>query len=183
MALLFLLIPAALAGELEEAAGLPELERAARGYLDGYLNVDELSGDSFADGMKAILSSGGETLTGALRRAGRSGLLLLGVALLCSLCDAASQDLTPGSLDPVRLAGAAAVTAISAADVTSLMGLGREAMGRMDDFARLLLPVVTAAGAMAGAPAAAVARQGATLLLHNFLMRVVGGRVGPLVYA
>ncbi len=183
LALLLLLAPAALAGELEEAAGLPELERAARGYLDGYLNVDELSGDSFAAGMEAILASGGEALTGALRRAGRSGLLLLGVALLCSLCDAAGQDLTPGSLDPVRLAGAAAVTAISAADVNSLIGLGREALGRMDDFARLLLPVMTAAGAMAGAPTAAVARQGATLLFLNLLMTLVDGLVVPLVYA
>lgn len=182
-ALLLLLSPAALASELEEAVGLDGLERAAQGYLDGYLDVESLNGDSFARGAETILSAGGEALAGALRRAGKSGLALLAVALLCGLADAARQDLTPGSLDPVRLAGAAAVTAIAAADVTSLMGMGREALGRMDDFARLLLPVVTAAGALAGAPTAAVARQGATLLFLNLLMVLVDGLIMPLIYA
>ena len=120
---------------------------------------------------------------GALRRAGRSGVLLLAVALLCGLAEGVREELGSGGLDPVRLAGAAAVTAIAVADVNTLMGLGKQALEQMDTFSKLLLPTVTAACAAAGAPASAAARQGATLLFLGLLLTLADRMILPLIYA
>lgn len=181
--LLLLLLPAARGADLRDAVGADKLTGAAEEYLDGYLKVEDLTGDDFAAGAAAILDTGNGQLTGALRRAGRSGVLLLAVALLCGLAESLRGELGGGGLDPVRLAGAAAVAAIAVADVNALMGMGRQAMEQMDGFSKLLLPTVTAACAAAGAPAAAVARQGATLLFFALLLTVADRLLMPLVYA
>ena len=161
---------------------MDELDRAAQAYLGSYLNVDSLSGDSLAAGVQAILTGEGGTLPGILRGAGRSGLLLLAVALLCGFAETVRQELGPTGLDPARLAGTAAVTLIAAADVHALLGLGREALGNMDTFSQLLMPVVTGACAAAGAPTAALVRQSATLLFLTLLLRLTDALVVPLLY-
>lgn len=178
-----LLSPAAKADELSDAVGLDGFTGAAGAYLDGYLNVEDLTGDSFAQGSGAILEVGLGELRGIFPAALKSGILLLGVALVCGLAGAVKEDLGGGSLDPVRLAGAAAVTAIAAADVHALLGLGSRALTEMDAFSKLLLPTVTAACAAAGMPAAAVARQGAALLFLGLLLTLADRFILPLVYA
>lgn len=162
--------------------GLTSLDRAAQSYLGSYLKVEDLSGNSLASGARAILAGEGEDLPGILRQAGRSGLLLLTVALLCGFAETARQEIGPNGLDPARLAGATAVTIIAAADVHALLGLGREALGQMDTFSQLLLPVVTGVCAAAGAPSAAVVRQGATLLFLTLLLRLTDMLVVPMLY-
>lgn len=183
LALLALLLLPARAAGLEEAAGVEEFRRASESYLDGYLDIGEASSGDFAAGAKAILDTGSGELPGILRRSGRSGALLLAVTLLCAVSETLRQELGGGGLDPIRLAGAAAVTAIAVIDVNALLGLGRQAMERMDEFSRLLLPVVTALCAAGGQPAAAVARQGATLLFLNLLLTVADKLILPLIYA
>lgn len=175
--------PLAQAEELSEAVGLDGFMGAAEAYLDGYLNVESLSGNGFAQGVGAVLSGGMGEVKGVLRRAVKSGTLLLGVALVCSLAGAVREELGGGSLDPVRLAGAAAVTVIAAADVSVLLGLGRKALEEMEAFSKLLLPTVTAACAAAGTPAAAAARQAAVLLFLGSLLMLVDRFILPLVYA
>lgn len=179
---LLLLSPPALGSELDRAVGLEELNGAAEEYIDGYLTPQELAGD-FSSGVSLILGRGSRALPGLLRQGIRSGILLLAVAMLWSLTDTLRQELGGDGLDPVRLAGAAAIAALAAADVNALMGLGGQTLERLDDFSKLLLPVVTAAGAAAGMPAAAVARQGTALLFLNLLLTLSRGLVLPLVYA
>lgn len=177
------LAPAAWADGLSDGVGLDRLTVAAEAYLDEYVKVEDLTGDSFAQGAAAILDGGLGEVRGILRRAVKSGMLLLGVALVCSLAETVREDLGGGSLDPVRLAGAAAVTAIAAADVHTLLGLGSKALEEMNAFSKLLLPTVTAACAAAGAPAAAAARQGAALLFLGLLLTLADRFILPLVYA
>lgn len=180
--MLLLLSPAALGSELDKAVGLEGLNGAAEEYIDGYLTPQELTGD-FSGGVSLILGRGVQTLPGILRQGVRSGVLLLAVAMLWSLADTLRQELGSDGLDPVRLAGAAAIAALAAADGKALMGLGSQTLERLDDFSKLLLPVVTAAGAAAGMPAAAVARQGTALLFLNLLLTLSRGLILPLVYA
>lgn len=168
--------------DLEEAVGLDSLTAAAGGYLDAYLRVDSLTGESFGAGVKAILTGSRGELAGALKQAGRSGVLLLGVALLCSLWEALPRGTGPGGLDPVRLAGAVAVTGIAVCDVNTLMGLGREVLNQMEIFSRVLLPVVTTVSALSGTPGAAVARQGAVLLFLELLISLSRVLILPLIY-
>ena len=179
---LVLLCPAARGAELEEAVGMEELRQAAGGYLSGYLKVEELTGESFSSGLGAVLEGGRPAAAGAIRRAGKSGVLLLSVAIFCSLWDGAGSGLSGGGLDPVRLAGTAAVTAVAVADVEALMGLGREALGQLESFSGALLPVMTAVGAASGRAGTALARQGAALLFLNLVMVLARRLILPLVY-
>ena len=169
------------AGELEEETGWTGLRINAESYLEGYLSWEELSGGDFSAGLTSVAKAGTNQLPGELRRAGQRGLMLLAVALLCGVT--ATLRRKEGALDPVRLAGAVAVAAMAVADVHSLMGLGRETLGRMLDFARLLLPVVTAACAAAGAPAAAAVRQGAVLLFLQLFLVLMERLILPLTFA
>ncbi len=182
-AALVLLSPAARADELSDAVGMDALTGAAGAYLNGYLRVEDLTGNSFSQGAAAILETGLGQLRGFLPPALKSGTLLLGVALVCGLAGAVKEELGGGSLDPVRLAGAVAVTAIAAADVHALLGLGSQALEELDAFSKLLLPTVTGACAAAGMPAAAVARQGAVLLFLGLLLTVAHRFILPLIYA
>lgn len=181
--MLVLFSPTARAAGLDEELGLESLNRAAEGYLNGYLDVGNVTGESFGAGAAAILDTGSGELAGILRRAVRSGVLLLAVAMLCGVAGSVREELGGGGLDPVRLCGVAAVTAIAVADVHSLMGLGRQALGEMSTFSGLLLPAVTAAGAAAGTPAAALARQGATLVFFELLLALTDKLLLPMVYA
>lgn len=183
MVLLLLLSPAAQASDLSRAVGADSLSRAAEAYLEGYLNVEEVTGDSFSAGAAAVLEGGMGELGGVVRRGLKSGILLLGVALLCSFAETVREDLGGGGLDPVRLAGTAAVTTLAVADIHTLMGLGRATLEELDTFSKLLLPTVTAAGAAAGRPAAAVARQGAVLLFLGLLLTLADRLALPLIYA
>lgn len=179
LALLSLFILPAHGSGLSEAAGTEEFNRAAERYVEGYLNPGEVSSGDFGAGAKAILDTGSGQLPGILRRAGRSGALLLAVTLLCALSETLREELGGGGLDPIRLAGAAAVTAIAVVDVNALLGLGRLAVERMDELSKLLLPVVTALCAAGGAPTAAVARQGVTLLFLSLLLTVADKIILP----
>ena len=82
--LLVFILPGAKGADLGQSIGMEEFDRAARAYLDGYLPL-EVAGEDFSAGARAILDTGNGQLTGAIRRAGRSGVLLLSVALLCAL--------------------------------------------------------------------------------------------------
>jgi stage III sporulation protein AE len=180
--LLLLLSPKAQAADLSREIGADSFSRAAEAYLEGYLDVEKLTGDSFSAGAAAVLEGGLGEMRGLLRRSLKSGILLLAVALLCSFAETVREDLG-GGLDPVRLAGAAAVTSLAVADIHTLMGLGKATLEELDAFSKLLLPVVTAAGTAAGRPAAAVARQGAVLLFLGLLLTLADRLALPLIYA
>lgn len=183
LAVLGLFVLPAQGSELSEAAGVERFSEAAERYVDGYLDVGEVTSGDFGAGARAILDTGSGQLPGILRRAGRSGALLLAVTLLCALSETLRQELGGGDLDPVRLAGSAAVAAIAVVDVNALMGLGRQAVERMDELSKLLLPVVTAVCAAGGEPTAAVARQSVTLLFLGLLLTVADRVILPLIYA
>lgn len=175
--------PAARCAEMENAIGLDSLEEAAGAYLGGYLEPGEITGGDYAAGVRSLLEGNRGEWSGALRGAVKSGVLLLAVAMLCGMAESVREKIGGEGLDPVRLAGAAAVTVVAAADVNSLIGLGRWALESMDAFSKALLPAVTAACAAAGMPASSAARQGATLLFLNLLMTLVDRFLLPMVYA
>ena len=78
--------------------------------------------------------------------------------------------------------GALAITAISVADVHSLIGMGREALDNMTAFSKILLPTMAVATAASGAPGGAAARQMATMLFSTVLMSLITKLLLPLVY-
>ncbi len=164
-----------------EALDLEGLEESARDYI-GDLSLED--GVSLEEGLSYILDTGSGQVFGVLRKALRSGVLLVVVVVLCGLAGGLYSGAGGGpAADAAALAGALAVTAVSVADVHALIGMGRTAISHMETFSKLLIPAVTAAAAAAGSPGSAVARQFATMLFTDVLMTLINRLLMPLVYA
>ena len=162
-----------------EALDLDALQDAAGGYLpDGALEA----GISLDEGLQTILNTGSGQISGVVRKAVRSGVLLLTVVLLCGLAEGLYGGMgVSQTTDVVAIVGALAITAVAVADANSLIGMGREALEQMETFSKILLPTITAAAA-AGSPSGAVARQLATMLFSDILITLINRLLLPLVY-
>lgn len=165
-----------------KALGLGKLEQAAEGYgPQGDLSM----GVDLDQGLGEILDTGSSAVMGVVRKAVRSGVLLLAIVLLCALADGACEAAGEGSksLQVVPIVAALAITAVAVTDVNALVGMGKEALERMNVFSKALLPTMAAVTAAGGAPAAAAARQMATILFADVLLTLISSFLLPLVFA
>ena len=175
--------PAAASGDVlaqqSGALGLDGLSDAAGEYApEGAVGEVDLN-----QGLAGLLDTGSAQLTGVVRKAVRSGVLLLSVVLLCALAQGTYEAAGEVSgLTVVPMAAALAVTAIAVADVHSLIGMGVQALERMEAFSNILLPTMAAVTAASGYPGAAAARQFAAMLFSGALLRLINGLLLPLVY-
>ena len=182
-AVLLLLMSGTCFASLEEQAeemGLKELEEAVEPQLG---EVDITAGIDLEEGLSTLFERGTEELPGVLRKAARSGVLLLVIVMLCGLADGMEGIGGKKEFSVVALMGAIAVTAVAVADIHSLIGMGREAIGKMETLSKLLVPSLAAVTAAAGAPTRAAAVQMATMLFSDALMTVINRLLLPLVYA
>ena len=178
-----LILPARAAGQedilaaQEEALDVEGLERSARenGGEVGY-------GTGLEEGLGQLLDTGGRELGGVVRRAVRSGVLILLILLLCGAVQGLYSGLAQPQVPAVELAGALAVTAVAVGDVNSLLGMGREAIAGMTSFANVLLPAVAAVTAATGAVTGATVRQLAAVLFSDVLANLINGLLVPLLY-
>lgn len=190
--LLFMLLPLLLAllclparassiGEVrivqEEDFGLDELERAGleQGGTAEY-------GAALDDGLAELVDTGTRELGGILRRAVRSGVLILVILLFCGLAETVQEGVGGTAARSVSLAGTLAVTAVAVADVNALLGMGTGAIARMTSFANVLLPTAAAVTAATGAITGAAARQLAAALFSDLLVNLINGLLVPLLY-
>ena len=167
---------------LEDELGIDDLGGAAERYMEGYLSWEQAFTGDLSDGLSSVLVSGERTGILMLRQALGQGLILFAVVLLGSLAETLHPAPDAG-IDPVRLATTVCVAVVALGDVNTLMGLGKETLEKMSDFSLLLLPVMTAASAASGSPAASVVRQGATLLFFDLLLELVRRIILPLILA
>lgn len=174
-----LFISPAMAREETPELDLSPLEEAA-GELPPELDWE--LGTDWDQGLEDLLDTGTDQLFGVLRRAVKSGALLLVIVLLCALAEGAASLGDDGKSQTVNMVGMMAVCAVSVADVHSLMGMGRETIAQMARFADLLLPTLAAAAAAGGTPASAAARQMATVLFSDLLIQIISGVLIPLTY-
>lgn len=139
--------------------------------------------DDLGQGIQNILADGLDQLGGLLQNSLQTGLKLLAVVLLCGLAESALLDRGGDGLKVVELAGALAVTTLTVSDMTTLIGLGRETIGRMDAFADLLLPTMAVLTAATGGVTGAAVRQGVTVLFSDLLITAIDQLLVPLLYA
>ena len=92
-------------------------------------------------GVQNLLEAAVDQLGGLLRHSLGTALKLLAVVLLCGLAQGLEED-KPVGLGAVELAGALAITALTVSDMTTMVGLGRETISKMGDFADLILPAM-----------------------------------------
>ncbi len=142
----------------------------------------ETQGD-LEQGMGNLISDAAEQ-TGKLLRSGiATGLKLMAVVLLCGLAQSASPQGIEGGLSAVTIAGALAITALTMTDMSVMIGLGRDTLGKMEVFSSLLLPVMAVLTAATGGITAAAVRQGATVMFSQLLMTAMDRLLIPMVYA
>lgn len=125
-------------------------------------------------GVQNLLEAATDQLGGLLRHSLGTALKLLAVVLLCGLAQ---------GLGAVELAGALAITALTVSDMTTMVGLGRETISKMGDFADLILPAMATLTAATGSVTGAAVRQGVTVLFSDLLITAVDSLLVPLVYA
>ena len=185
--LLFLLTGQALAVETDEilqsqadALDLSGLQRSAEEYAP---DMDWTQMPDLNSGLADLLETGTASLHGVVKKALRSGLLLLAIVLLSSLAESSAACGTGKTIQAAPVAAALAITAVAVADANTLIGLGNEVIEKMELFSKVLLPTVAAATAASGSPGGAAARQLAAMLFSDLLMTLISRLLLPLVYA
>lgn len=139
-------------------------------------------GEGLDKGLSNLFSDALDQLEGLLRQSLATGLKLLAVVLLCGLAQGACADGGKEGLQAAELAGALAITALTMTDMAAMIGLGRGAIGKMDQFAGVLLPVMAVLTAATGGITGAAARQGATVLFSQLLIGAMDKLLIPMVY-
>ncbi len=154
-------LPSELVQAAPEAANVMDMDAA--GDFGLFSGAEQLWREAKKD-VRSYLTAGVRSVSALL-----AGVLLLGVA-----------DSAMGSRGrrTILMAGTLFITAVSAGDLQSLIGLGQETISRMTNLTTLLLPVLSAACAASGSMTAAALRQTATVWFSGMLLQVIEGRVG-----
>lgn len=181
--LLFLILPGyadsteELLSRQEEALELDELERAAKnaGGTAEY-------GESLDNGLAGLLETGSEALGGIVRTALKSGVVLMVVVLLCGFGETVLETAGKSKLPLIPLVGTLAIASVAAADMHSMLGLGRSTIDSMTSFANVLLPTVAVITAATGAVTGAAVRQMAAALFSDLLVNLINSLLIPLLY-
>ena len=132
-------------------------------------------------GLSQLVVQGLEQLKALAGRSIATGVKLLAVVLVCGLAQSAALPGQQEGVQAAELAGALAITALTMTDVAAMIGLGRETLRRMDDFAQALLPVMAALTAATGRVSGAAVGQGVTVLFSQLLLDAMDGLLIPLI--
>ena len=152
--------------EEAEAALPPELleQTQSAGLTDGV--ADHLWGQ--------LRFAWDESWAGALRRAAE----LMIAVILC----AAAEGFGTGAAQLAPYCGVLAVTALSAGEVHSFLGLGAQTVNELAASAKLLLPTLAAAMASGGLVTSAGAWQAATVFACDGMIEMAERVLLPLIY-
>lgn len=140
-------------------------------------------GTGLDEGLSNLFSDAADQIGGLFRASLVTALKLMVVVLLCGLAESARPEGQGDGLQAVTVAGALAITALTMTDMDTMIGLGRETIGRIEGFSGVLLPVVAALTAATGGVTAAALRQGATMLFSQLLITAMDRLLIPMVYA
>ena len=141
-----------------------------------------VTGDTGLEGgLSQLVVQGLEQLKALAGRSIATGVKLLAVVLVCGLAQSAALPGQQEGVQAAELAGALAITALTMTDVAAMIGLGRETLRRMDDFAQALLPVMAALTAATGRVSGAAVGQGVTVLFSQLLLDAMDGLLIPLI--
>ena len=160
----------------EEIPGLEQFWHQAEKY-------GVSSDETLEDGLGEVLNGLSRQLKDFFGAGIRSGMKVLAVVLVCALGEGIFPINGKANFSAIRLAGALSITALTMTDVSSMIGLGRDTIGKMDAFAGILLPVMAVLSAVSGSIRGAAVRQGATVLCSKLLVNAMDRLLIPLVYA
>lgn len=165
------------------AAELPEdLTDALPEAAEDLLDIGDLSSpEGFSHGLAGIVKRVSGEVKAVLRQRLRGAASILLVAVACGVVDGFAQGTGKGPAF-LPMAGALAVTLLTAGSLEDLIGLGAETIGELNVFSKALLPTLAAATAASGAVTTATFQQVTTVFLADLLMELIDGLLIPLVY-
>jgi len=172
---LLLTLPAAAADDIDVDSLTDKLPASAQQYL-GNAGPEDLGDEAL---LPRIGRQAAEHLREALGRSCGTILVMLAVVLICSLSE--SADSSGRASDYVLLAGVAAIGTAAVADVDSYMAETLRAMETLTDYSRVLMPVLAATAAAAGAVGSAAAKCAATAVFMDMLLQLTTGLLIPVV--
>lgn len=162
------------------ALKLNELRNAAQQYAPDF-SWDEIP--DINEGLGDLIQVGSKSIGGIVKSALRSSVLLLAVVLFGGIAEGLFKTGTDSGRLSVPIVSSLAVSSVAVADTTTLIGLGRDMIGKIEVFTNALLPTMAAVTAASGSPAAAAAKQLAAMLFSNLLILSVNRLLLPLVYS
>ncbi len=169
-----LCMPAAAAygsGEVEKA-----LDGSAGEIMSG-MDIESFSADGIMERLgDYIMSHIRSELLAVLRPVGA----VVAAAMLCSVGEGMQLK---KEMDYVNLAGCLAIAVAALGDVNSVSAMGRQALVDMQEFSRVLLPVLASASAGAGAVGSSAAKYAASALFMDILIAGARNLLLPLLGA
>lgn len=138
--------------------------------------------DTLEEGTSTLLEAAKKEMSELWRSGLRTATKLLAVVLVCSLTQQIEVSGQKRGLEVTQLAGVSAIAVLSLGDVSAMIGLGRECIGRMELFSRVLLPAMAAVCALTGNITGAAVRQSITVLFSQVLVLVMDRLLVPMVY-
>ncbi len=180
--LLFLLL--VLTGEARAAEVPKDLTDALPEAAEDMLEIGDLSGpEGFSQGLAGIAERVSEEVKAVLRQRIRGAASILLVAVACGAVDGFARGTGEGKAAAfLPMAGALAVTLLTAGSLEDLIGLGAETIRELNVFSKALLPTLAAATAASGAVTTATFQQVTTVFLADLLMELIDGLLIPMVY-
>ncbi len=184
LTLLVLTVPAT-AADLTTAQGelfgVDELEKGLSGDAASLLeDYDPMVQADFGTGAAEIFSEAVRQSGSAVKTSAATLLRVLAVLTLCQLAESFGQTRASKA---TAMAAALGITACCAADLHTMVGLGKTTMEDITNFSGLLLPVMAAAATATGAAVSAGAMYTVAAFFSNLLIRVCRYLLIPLVYA
>lgn len=166
-----------------QAAELPQelTDALPEGTEDLIQETDLTASGGLSQGVGNILEELGEQVGDVVRDRVRGAAAVMLAVVLCG----AVEGVFPaggGKLNLTAMAGAVSITLLTAGSLTSLMGLGTETINSLADFSHVLMPVLAAATAAAGALTTATAQQVGAVVLVDALLRLIQELLLPLTY-
>lgn len=149
----------------------PTVPESGREFLSG-------EPETFGEGLWSILKEAIAHLNPALSEAAGVCLKLTACTLLVSLV-----KLVPGSTTAIAEAvGALAAATVMLLPSNALISLGTDTVGQIDQYAKLLLPVLTAALAAQGSPVSSASLYTGTVVFNTVLTGLISRLLIPAIY-
>ena len=167
------------------AVELPDgLEEALPGPAEKMLRGADFSqADALGSGLTGILEQTAGQVKEIVRLRLRNVVSVLLAALVCGVIGGFRKSAGDADGPDVTLmAGALAVTMLTAGSLDSLMGLGTKTIQEIVDFSQVLMPAMAAVTAAAGAIGTASVHQVATIFFAEGLLQLIRRLLLPVVY-
>ncbi len=134
--------------------------------------------ESFADGLLYVIKSAITALRPSLASVSSVCLSLIAAVLLVRIL----SNIAVEESGAIRLTGAVIIGLLLLVPVNSMVRLGTETVTEMSEYAKLLLPVMTAAMAAQGGVSSSAALYSGTIVFNSLLTTIIAKVVVPALY-